>query len=45
MIRKTSSGYKVVSHSGRNLSKKNLTHAQAVKRLHQIEYFKHRGKK
>lgn len=41
MIRKTSKGYKVVSHSGKNLSKPNLTEAQAEKRLAQIERFKH----
>lgn len=42
MIRKTKEGYKVISHSGKNLSKKNLSHAAAVKRLQQIEYFKHK---
>ena len=46
MIRKTSSGYKVVSESGKNLSKPNLTKAQAEKRLRQVEWFKHhKGKK
>lgn len=45
MIRKTRSGYKVVSHSGRNLSKSNLSHAAAVKRLRQIEHFKRKGKR
>ena len=48
MIKKTSSGYQVQSHSGKALSKPNLSHAQAVKRLQQVEYFKHQprgGKK
>lgn len=42
MIKKTPKGYKVTSEKGKNMSKGNLTHAQAVKRLQQIEYFKHR---
>ena len=41
MIRQTKAGYKVVSEKGKNLSADNLTHAQAKKRLKQIEYFKH----
>lgn len=41
MIKKTSSGYKVTSEHGKNLSKKNLTKAQATKRLKQVEWFKH----
>lgn len=45
MIRKTSKGYKVVSKSGKNLSKPNLTKPQAVKRLQQVEYFKHKDKR
>lgn len=44
MIRKTKKGFGVVSHSGKHLSKMNLTKKQAVKRLHQIEYFKHHPK-
>lgn len=45
MIKKTASGYKVTSESGKkNLSKKNLTKAQAVKRLRQVEYFKNKKK-
>ena len=44
MIVKTSQGYKVTSESGKkNLSKKNLTKAQARKRLGQIEWFKKQG--
>jgi len=45
MIRKTAKGYKVVSQSGKNLSRPNLTHAQAVKRLMQVEWFKHHKEK
>jgi len=42
VIKKTPSGYQVKSESGnKNLSKPNLTKAQAVKRLQQVEYFKH----
>ena len=44
MIVKTSKGYKVVSESGKNLSKPNLTKEQAQKRLAQVEYFKKKGK-
>jgi hypothetical protein len=42
MIKKTARGYQVKSSKGKNLSKPNLTKAQAVKRLRQVEYFKHR---
>lgn len=42
MIKKTNSGYKVVSESGKNLSRSNLTKGQAEKRLRQVEYFKHK---
>ena len=46
MIRKTSKGCKVVSESGKNLSKDDLTKKQADKRLAQVEMFKHmKGKK
>jgi hypothetical protein len=44
MIRKAGKGYQVVSKSGRKLSKKGLSHAAAVKRLRQVEYFKHAKK-
>ncbi len=46
MIQKTSQGFKVTNESGtKNLSKPNLTKAEAAKRLAQIEYFKaHKGK-
>ena len=42
MIKKTSSGYKVVSKSGKNLSKPNLSKTSAIKRLQQVEYLKHK---
>lgn len=41
MIRKTPKGYKVVSESGKNLSKPTLSKRAAVKRLKQVEWFKH----
>ena len=44
MIKKTKSGYKVTSESGKNLSKKDLTKGEAEKRLKQVEYFKHKKK-
>ncbi len=44
MIRKTPSGYQVKSEKGKNLSKPNLSKAQAEKRLREVEYFKHKGK-
>lgn len=40
-IKKTPSGYQVKSEGGKNLSAPNLTKAEAEKRLHQVEYFKH----
>ncbi len=42
MIKKTSSGYKVYSESGKPLSKAYPTRQQAQKRLNQIEYFKNK---
>lgn len=45
MIRKTKQGHQVLSESGKPLSKPNLTEEEAKKRLQQIEYFKHAGKK
>lgn len=45
MIRKTTNGYKVVSEEGKDLSKDNLTHDEAIKRLAQIEYFKYQDAK
>lgn len=41
MIRKSAGGYKVVSHKGKNLGGPYKSKAQAVKRLKQVEYFKH----
>lgn len=41
MIEKTSKGYRVKSEGGKNLSKPGLSKAAAVKRLRQVEYFKH----
>lgn len=47
MIRKTKTGHQVVSEKGKPLSKPNLTLAEAMRRLRQVEYFKrsrsHRG--
>lgn len=45
MIRKTSGGWKVVSHSGKNLSGVLTSLAEAKKRLAQVEYFKNKEKK
>ena len=42
MVRKTNSGYKVYSKSGKPLSKSYPTKQQAQKRLQQIEYFKNK---
>lgn len=42
MIRKTKSGYKVLSEKGKNLGGPYKTKAAARKRLRQVEYFKHR---
>lgn len=44
MIRKTKSGYVVYSEKGKRLSRPYKSRAQAVKRLRQIEYFKHKKK-
>lgn len=45
MIRKVSGGYKVVSEKGKNLGGPYKTRKEAEKRLAQVEYFKHAGKK
>ena len=46
MIKPTGKGkYKVTSESGKNLSKPNLTKAQAEKRLEQVEFWKNKAKK
>ena len=45
MIKKVKGGYKVVSEDGKkNLGGPYKTRQQAVKRLRQVEYFKHKGK-
>ncbi len=44
MIKKVAGGYKVVSESGKNLSRVLSSLAAAKKRLAQVEWFKHRGK-
>lgn len=42
MIKRTNQGFQVKSEGGKNLSKPNLTKAQAEKRLAQVEFFKHK---
>jgi hypothetical protein len=42
MIRKTKSGYKVLSESGKNLGGPYKSKAAAQKRLRQVEFFKHK---
>lgn len=42
MIRKTGGGYKVVSHTGKTLSRVYKRIGEAKKRLSQIEYWKAR---
>ena len=45
MIVKSGKGYQVKSESGKkNLSKPGMSKAAAVKRLRQVEYFKHQKK-
>jgi hypothetical protein len=45
IVKKVSGGYQVWSHDGsKPLSKVYKTKAEAMKRLGQIEYFKHAGK-
>lgn len=45
MIRKVSGGqFRVVSHTGKNLGTYS-SREEALKRLRQVEYFKHKGKK
>ena len=45
MIKKRGNGYQVTSESGRPLSKPGLSKKAAKKRLQQVEYFKHKGKR
>lgn len=42
MIRKTKSGYKVLSESGKNLGGPYKSKSAAEKRLRQVEFFKHK---
>ena len=42
MVRKVKGGYKVYSSEGKALSKVYKTRAEAIKRLRQIEWFKHK---
>jgi len=42
MILKTKAGYQVVSRKGRNLGGPYKTREAAIKRLRQVEFFKHR---
>ena len=44
MIKKTKKGYVVLSHSGKRLGGPYKTRAAALKRLREVEYFKHKGK-
>ena len=44
MIKKTTKGYKVVSHKGKNLGGPYKSKKSAAKRLGQVEYFKHKKK-
>lgn len=45
MIRKVGSSYYVYSESGKRLGGPYKSKAAAAKRLAQVEYFKHKGKK
>ena len=45
MIIKKKDGYHVISEKGKNLGGPYKTRVEAVKRLGQVEYFKHRGGK
>ncbi|MFH1200888.1 MAG: hypothetical protein V1484_00975 [bacterium] len=45
MIIKRKDGYHVISEKGKNLGGPYKTREEAVKRLRQVEYFKHRGGK
>jgi len=44
VIVKSGRGYQVKSENGKNLSRPGLSHAAAVRRLAQVEYFKHHKK-
>jgi hypothetical protein len=42
MIKKVKGGYKVLSSKGRNMGGPYKTREEALKRLRQVEFFKHR---
>ena len=42
MIKKVKGGYKVTSRKGKNLGGPYKTRVAALKRLRQVEFFKHR---
>lgn len=42
MIKKVRGGYQVLSSKGRNIGGPYKTREEALKRLRQVEYFKHR---
>lgn len=42
MIKKVSGGYQVLSSKGKNLGGPYKTKAEALKRLRQVEFFKHK---
>lgn len=44
MIRKVKGGYKLFSKKGKPLMKKAASKKKALKRLRQVEYFKHKKK-
>lgn len=44
MVIKSGDGYHVVSHEGKHLGGPYKTKDEAVKRLQQVEYFKHNKK-
>jgi len=44
MIIKTAKGYTVRSHKGRNLGGPYQSKEEALKRLRQVEFFKHKRK-
>ena len=45
MIVREGKGWRVKSESGKNLSRVLKTRKAALKRLFQVEFFKHKGKK
>lgn len=45
MIKKVNGGYKVVSEKGKNLGGPYKSKKAAERRLAQVEYFKHKGKR